>query len=174
MSSITAQILIGSPHPAHDGIIPTHALFLQANSVPAWILAVLPLYGEHHRTHEIVWIPSLHDMLEDALLMIAVQILKDERIIALADSWTEGVTGRRVELPRLFSDEQRGQLHRECRQLPSFPKLVVTILEGSAVAAQLPVLERYAMDVEVCASVYQRRFSPRRAAPITRGSFPSR
>ena len=38
MSTITAQILVGSPHPNKDGIIPSNYLFLSENSAPGWVL----------------------------------------------------------------------------------------------------------------------------------------
>jgi hypothetical protein len=38
MGTITAQILVGSPHLYHDGLMPTHQVFLSENSRPARVL----------------------------------------------------------------------------------------------------------------------------------------
>ena len=38
MGTVTAQILIGSPHPNDGGIIPSHYLFLSENDRPSWTL----------------------------------------------------------------------------------------------------------------------------------------
>ncbi len=88
MATFTAQILVGSPHPNHGGINPTHSLFLSENSRPAWIL-VDPYPDSGPRNSRIVWIPTLENMLEDALLMIAVYVCKDDGILV-------GLTGALV------------------------------------------------------------------------------
>lgn len=172
MATMTAQILIGSPHHDHDGIIPTHSLFLQENSAPAWILVALPLYGEHARPREVVWLPTVEDMLEDAFLMIAVHIVEDAEVIALGNAFAGGIAARRVEVLRLFSGEQRRQLYAACRALTSYPKLVVSAFAGSTILPQLKVIEQYAMDVEVCPSVYGRQHSAWRDETTFSGSLP--
>ena len=38
MATMTAQILVGNPHPYHGGINPTHKIYLSESSRPALIL----------------------------------------------------------------------------------------------------------------------------------------
>ena len=72
MGTITAQILIGTGHPYHGGIIPTHALWLSENSRPAWRchpFEYLAHAEEHWEDRQCVWIPTTENMLEDGLLL---------------------------------------------------------------------------------------------------------
>ena len=38
MGTLTAQMLVGSPHPQFGGILPSHTLYLTKNDRPAWTL----------------------------------------------------------------------------------------------------------------------------------------
>ena len=70
MGTMTAQILVGSSHPNHDGIQPTHWLFLSENSKSAWVLTSQNIFEEDITTNQIIWIPSIDNMLEDAFSKI--------------------------------------------------------------------------------------------------------
>ncbi len=92
MASRTAQILIGRPDPYHDGIYPTHVMYLAENSRPVWLLEPVgrglagatsdqpddeevPLWT----TEPVVWVPSRPEhILEDGLLLLAVHVLRDQ------------------------------------------------------------------------------------------------
>lgn len=72
MGTITAQILIGTGHPYHGGIIPTHVLWLSENSRPAWRCHPFEYHAhpeEHWEDRQCVWIPTTENMLEDGLLL---------------------------------------------------------------------------------------------------------
>lgn len=67
MATLTAQILIGEGHPNHDGINPSHYLFLSENSRSAWVLLPENIFSQSSkRTPKITWIPTVDNMLEDA------------------------------------------------------------------------------------------------------------
>lgn len=75
MGTISAQILIGTGHPYHGGIIPTHALWLSENSRPAWRCHPFERSldpKEHWEERQCVWIPTCDNMLEDGLLLAAL------------------------------------------------------------------------------------------------------
>jgi hypothetical protein len=75
MAALTAQILAGSPHPRHDGINPAHYLFFSENDRPAWVLVNQNIFPEKQSGHsKITWIPTIENMFEDALLMIAIHV----------------------------------------------------------------------------------------------------
>jgi len=79
MSAITAQILVGQAHPNLGGINPTHYLFLSENSRPVWILVPQNLWELESSINEkkVTWIPTVENLLEDALLMIGIHVLKN-------------------------------------------------------------------------------------------------
>lgn len=161
MAMMTAQILIGSVHPNHDGIGPSHYLFLSENSRPAWLLVEQNVFmSSKKRDTKIVWIPTVESMLEDALLMIAVHVLKDQGIVEVIKSFNKAALSDRLEMYDSLEEAERKLLYEKCRTITSFPKLVVSVFRGSTIMSQLPVLENYTMDVEVCVPSYSRLSSP--------------
>lgn len=158
MGSFTAQILVGSSHPNHDGIIPTHSLFLSENSRPAWILVSENVFEESREDDDrITWIPT-EDALEDALLMIAMYVVKNREVLDQVKAFNRK-TGEDLAGPSALTKVQRSRLYQTCRTLADFPKITVSVLRGSLIESQLPVIENYAMDVEVCKVVYSRLHS---------------
>jgi hypothetical protein len=60
MGTMTAQILVGSGHPYHDGISPSHYLFLFENNQPAWVLVKENIFpGNTREIDKITWAPTL-------------------------------------------------------------------------------------------------------------------
>jgi len=157
MATLTAQILIGSSHPYDGGINPTHSLFLSENSKPAWVLK--DLADKTGLAKGCVWIPTLENMLEDAFLMIGIQVLKDEELAALAESFCRKPLSHDLMFYEDFEEGQRTQLYEKCRQLKSFPKLVISAFNNSSITRQLPVIEKYGFEVDVCRSVFERYIS---------------
>ena len=160
MATKTAQILIGSPHPHDDGIIPSHYLFLSENSRPSWQLVKENLYNEEKNKYlKIIWIPTVENMLEDGLLMVAVHVLKNQEILEIANDYSVKLESKRLELYSDLDEEQRNNLYQKCRDLSEFPKLIISVFRSSSIERQLTVLEKYKMDVEVCTPIYSRLYS---------------
>ena len=161
MATMTAQILIGSGHPNHDGIGPSHYLFLSENSRPAWLLVEQNIImSSKKKDAKIVWIPTVDSMLEDAFLMIAVHVLKDQGIVEVIKSFSKAALSDRLEMHDSLEEAERKLLYEKCRTITPFPKLVVSVFRGSTIMSQLPVLKNYTMDVEVCVPAYSRLSSP--------------
>lgn len=157
MGTITAQMLVGNPHPNHGGITPSHYLFLSENSRPAWLLIGQNIFEEAGPVSpRKTWVPTVENMLEDALLMIAIHIGKDQEIITMASDFCGKAIPERIEMYKDFSDSQRSLLYQRCRQVSSFPKIILTVFMGSTIEKQLSVLEHYKMDTEVCKPIYSR------------------
>ena len=85
-----------------------------------------------------------------------MHVLRDELVLEMAQS----------RLPSLLEDEwldltkldqdMLDELRQQCSQTELNFKLVVTVLGGSSLEEQLPVLDRYPMQVEVCTVSYSR------------------
>lgn len=170
MGSYTAQILVGSGHPNGGGVIPSHLLFLSENSRPAWILtALVPDDQEGSKT--ITWIPTLEHILEDALLLISVYVLKEPEICALAK---EAFADRDLSRVTLYDDIQPEKLQAlrvRCRSLDMKYKLVITVCDSSSIGRDLSALAHYGMDVEVCTPKYVRFYSEWRNEIVEQGSL---
>jgi len=160
MSTVTAQILVGRAHQNHGGIEPTHYLFLTENSKPAWfVFSADVFFKENHKTNKITWIPTTDNKLEDALLMIAIHILKDKEICKLSKKYFRNKSAERVEVYEDIDKKDRHKLYEKCRAIKNIFKIVLTALESSSILYQIKILENYKMDVEVCTPQYTRSYS---------------
>ncbi|RKZ30120.1 hypothetical protein DRQ33_08150, partial [bacterium] len=134
MATLTAQILVGRPHPNHGGINPTHYLFLSENDRPAWMLFDQNIFRKERQGYsKITWIPTVENMLEDALLMIAIHILKNREIVEMAKGFSSKIESKRVELYSNFNESQRNMLYQKCREISDFPKIIISVFRGSTI-----------------------------------------
>lgn len=161
MGTFTSQILFGQKHPYESGIINiSHHLYLSENSRPAWILTEADQFGEkEERQPNVTWIPTLENMLEDALVMIGLYILKNEELIYLANQFFKDPKSHFIELYDDIEPKQLENLYSIARKIQSGHKIMVSVFQGSSVFHHLPVLKQYQHDIEVCVSVYQKEFS---------------
>ncbi len=171
MGTMTAQMLIGASHPNHDGIDLKRYLFLSENSRPAWLLVEENIFQTTNREKRVVWVPTVESMLEDAFLMIALHVVKDQELVQLARSFSKVATSHRLELYDSFEDVQRQELYKKCRQLAMFPKIILSVFIGSSLMVQLGVIEKYDMDIEVCCPTYARLSSQWSAERLIQGSL---
>ena len=156
MGSMTAQILIGSDNYFHGGIYGHHALFLSENSRPGLILTPLIFrQGNHPRIPPPVpiWIPTADHILEDALLMLALHVVRSPELMAQAESLFRRDWRGRLELSRDIDPAGLVALRNSCRglHLPhEAEKLIVTVMEGSSITDSLGVLDNYPWGFELC------------------------
>ena len=172
MSTMTAQILIGQSHTYHGGINPSHYLFLSENSKPALIL--LPQnYDKSMKSSESrkIWIPTLENMLEDALVMIAVNVLKDEQVISLANKYINSKDDNYVYMYDDIEAEDRKKLYQASKIMNKNYKIVISIFQGSSLFRHLPKLKDYNMEVEVNMPKYVRRYNAMNEEMITEGNL---
>lgn len=171
MATMTAQILVGGSSQYHGGIIPSHVLYLSENSRPAWILMSHEISSEGPLdTRRVIWIPTVERMLEDALVMISLHVVRDPRVLDAAAACFDRPEGDRLELYDDAKADLEG-LYEAARSVEGFPKLVISTFAGSTIAQQLPILQEYSMDVEVCPCGYRREWSQWQNKTIEDGSL---
>ena len=172
MATLTAQILVGTSHQNHGGIEPTHFLFLSENSAPAWVLVPENVFNpENTNINKITWLPTVENMLEDALLMIAINVLKDKEISELAKEHFKRDIHGSLALYQDIDPSALKTLYQKCRKLKNRYEIVLTVLEGSSIRGQLKVLNSYGIDMEVCTPRYFRNYSAWTDEVITMGSL---
>jgi hypothetical protein len=160
MGTWTAQILVGSDHPYHGGIVAHHQLFLSENSKPAWICYPMELAGEGTR-NKICWIPSsVPNILKDGLLMIALHCGSSNKIARKAREFSKKIMDEEVFLHKILTDEQVAELHQMVRDQGGGPKLVISVFEESTLAGQLEELKDHGFHLEVCRTTFIRGYSP--------------
>lgn len=175
MGTFTAHMAVGFPN--EGGMIPTHVAWLWENHRPAWLLEPTSarMTGESAdrpgSQESIRWIPEGSEhILEDGLLLLAMHARGDPDVLSLAKELAPEL----VDLSRdpnpdvwdvfhdlqlMSEDPKRVDAFAQLRELSSrirWPKLIVTVLEDSSLERQLPVFERYSMDLEVCTVSYSR------------------
>jgi len=157
VGSITAHLLIGTSHRYHGGINFTHQVFVHENDRP--VLQMVPAQSGDVGSI-ISWIPTVEDMLEDALLMACVYAIKD------AGTGAEFAKARGLALKDYFclyeiDAIERARLYDLSRValVEHGVKLVFTILEGSTLRNQIGRLKMYPFEMEVCVPIYSRTLS---------------
>jgi len=151
MATLTAQILVGKSHPYDGGIIPSHRLYLFENSRPAWMLLPENIWKlSKPKLGKITWIPTVKNMLEDAMLMIALYVIRDEEIVTLAKDYVHSTKQDWVELYQDIDSEHLEKLYEKCRSLSFNKKIIVSVFGGSTVRNQLSILEKYSVEKEIC------------------------
>ena len=161
MGSANAFMMVGRPDVAHNGIYPTHCLILHENDKPWWVLTPIfrfPNECKPENCEIVVWIPTVEHMLEDALLMIGIYVLKDERLVSLAKKFFKNRGEYRIWLYNDIKREDLEKLRKVCRKvLPKYDvKIVVTIMLDSTILHQIEVLKEYNIECEVCTARFRR------------------
>ncbi len=172
MATFTSQILVGRSHPNSGGIIPTHYLLYSENDRPAWALVPENVFTDssEQTAAKIVWIPTADNPLEDALLMIALFAVRDEKVRALARRHVRNLDDR-LEVPEAFDRPLLEELYEKSRAVQAGHKIVLTLLNNSTIYQHLPILDRYRMEVEVCVTIYSRLYSRWSGGWRTEGSL---
>ena len=105
------------------------------------------------------------------LLMIAIHVLKDKEISALAKEHLEKDIHGPLSLYEDIDPAALKTLYQKCRKLKNRYKIVLTVLEGSSIRSQLKVLNKYEIDMEVSTPLYFRTDSAWTAEVIIMGSL---
>ena len=168
MGSYTAHLFVGGSHQNHGGITAQKILYLSENSRPGLVIE-----GEKDGDEK-VWIPTLENTIEDALLMISVYFLNDSKVMDRLKKLFDLNSESHVELYEVFTLEQRADLYalnREVLKNYRGLKVVLTILDGSLFRGQISTLKNYEIDMEVCLSVYSRSYSEWSGEVVVNGNL---
>lgn len=172
MATITSQILVGHSHDLNGGIIPTHILLLSEGSKPVWILKNLDILEDHkHGFGTVRWIPTSDNVIEDALLMISIYVLKDSFLCEKASKYIRNMMVSSIDLSRDISSENLKELHTMCRKLQYDYKIILSCFAGTSLEHKLDVLKLYSMDIEICKTSYNRSYNPFGDKIVTNGSL---
>lgn len=149
MADATAWIVVGleSGGFGSDHFDPTHLLVLSENDRASWRLFGLAQVRTEDGT---LWVPSSPDaFVHDAMLMIAIHIVKDEKLIEAASRVIPDITGRRVDLNLPDRSSELRKLYDLCRPFRG-AVLVVTVLAQSTMARSLEDFSQYANPTRIC------------------------
>lgn len=155
MANFTAHILIGNPHPRHGGYEPTHCLLVSENKNPMFYLYPLDIHGlAEGKILSTIWVPTEENTLEDALLMIAIHVSKNEEILKTGSKYCPKIDSGVLELYEDIIGRGLDELYKVCRKIKDFPWLKISVFSNSCIIKQLDVLKKYQINIELCCSVY--------------------
>lgn len=175
MSVVTAQIIAGSGDLYRNGITPLNVLwFNEGGGRPSWLLQRSGWLDFVERGDDgggdtigpvepVVLIPeSPATILEDGLLLLVARAIEDAATVTRArHSVPELLDSTRIELDsgKHHPDDltRLRELAAEC-EMPC--QLTVILLHGNTLHDQLPVLENYPFNLEVCTPTYSRQRTP--------------
>ncbi|WP_052947585.1 hypothetical protein [Aneurinibacillus tyrosinisolvens] len=161
MATMTATILVGTAHPNDGGINPSHFLFLSENSRPAWMLVPQNIIEHEYKKElkKVTWIPTLEHMLEDALVMIGLYVLKDAEIIQLFKKHFIGKNRTFISLYEDIPTSALEQMYGRMQQLTTDVKVVVSVFNGSSIMKNISIVKDYPFDIEVCPTSFRREYN---------------
>ncbi|ABP65727.1 hypothetical protein Csac_0073 [Caldicellulosiruptor saccharolyticus DSM 8903] len=178
MGTVTCSVLVGTSHQNHGGIIPEYILNLWENDKPAWVLRKISQENrfeddkKNSTDSTIVWIPTVENMFEDALLMIGIYILRDKNLVELAKKYFKKDLSERLMLYQDIDQQNLEKLYETCRKITANYKIVVSVLDDSSINKErLKCLYDYSMDCEVLKTIYIREFSAWTGRQEIRGSL---
>lgn len=148
---LTAQILIGNPIISMmDRFVSHFVIYLAENSRPSFLLNAMSMHQDGEMDFEqVVWVPTLENTLEDALLMIAICIHKDKTFIDMAETYFE--LSNKVECYEI-SQEGREALYSLLENYEFKGYIIVSVFDGSLLSSQVERLNNYHIDGEICLS----------------------
>jgi hypothetical protein len=141
MGTVTATIFVGTSHPFHGGIEPTHLILLTENDRPALILRSLYEKEEEKK----VIIPTIENTADDVFLMIAVYVLKK------IETNKEISNYKRDSLYEIFTEKERFELYNQVKSAIKGTglKVVFNILSGSLLANKIKQIKQYPTEYEI-------------------------
>ena len=170
--AVTAQLLIGNPHPNDGGLNIIDRIDLSEHDRPALTFRNIIRPRQNPLPRRATWIPTLENMLDDALLMAAVHSFEDESVRNLFQQYNKKFDENRLEIYRDLTAEQRINLYKKCQKIENFPKIILTIFQGSSIIDTIATLAHYKMECEVLTPIYSRTYSNWTNSMTSTGSLP--
>jgi hypothetical protein len=152
MSTTTAIAMIGDAHSYDGGVSAKHLLYLTENSRPSLQLFRLQTNAQEPRLGLVaIWTPTVENILEDLLLLIAAAASGDS---ALRQEILRSVAADELSKLCLYgiAEERRKELYGLLLKTKLSTKLVLTLLEGCTLLNQIDRLPQYDLDCELCIS----------------------
>lgn len=162
MSAVTALILIGSSHPNDGGNRDFAQVTLQEGDRPALVVRwTRKGVTRKELFHTFTMIPTLENLLDDSVLLIAYAVCRAPTIFELVNEIGNGkaMQSHRMHMYEDFSKEDRLALYDAARQLHELPKVTWCLFKGTSLEPTMVNLAHYRMECEVTRTVYRRGHS---------------
>lgn len=154
MANITAQILVKDPKGFSGHFDAFSKVQLSEGGRPLWV-SRRPIHPDMNM-RRFSWIPTVENMLDDALVMLALHILEDEQLTATVQDFMQGRRYKSLLLYEDLTDQQRKILYEQCKAISFAEEVMVVVFHDSSVQSCLSTLQDYQMDFQVLTPSYRR------------------
>ena len=151
MAAITALVFVGYPRPNDGGLRPLVTIEYSEGDRPAF---TFPRHTSDRRdtSSRFVLIPSLENMLDDLLMMIAYREIQDPTVVKSLNSFCNENVEQigRLEVNEKLAPDQRTELFEHIKKITCFPKIGICLFNGSELLKTVGHIKDYKMEYEVC------------------------
>ena len=151
MAAITALVFVGYPHPNDGGLRPLVTIQYSEGDRPAF---TFPRHTGDRRdtTSRFVLIPTLENMLDDLLMIIAYREIQDPTVVKCLNSFCKVNVEQigRLEVYEKLTPDQRTELYEHVKKITCFPKVGICLFEGAELQNTVDHIKDYKMEYEVC------------------------
>jgi hypothetical protein len=151
MAAITALIFVGYPHPNDGGLRPLVTIQYSEGDRPAF---TFPRHtGERRDTSSrFVLIPSLENMLDDLLMIIAYREIQDPNVVKCLNCFCNENVEQigRLKVYEELTPDQRTEIYEHVKKITCFPKVGICLFKGSELLNTVDHIKEYKMEYEVC------------------------
>lgn len=150
MGVYTAQILVGCGKTYDKGINPSHALFLYEEDTDVfWVIKELNLTSDplkNKSDNKKQFTPSPDNLMDDAMLLIAMYVLEDSVVGTLAKELGKTKSTDDLDLKDGFTSQDKQVLYDLVMAISVEYTLSITVFESSLLKWQLSALEKYSCE----------------------------
>ena len=151
MAAITALVFVGYSHPNDGGLRPVVTIEYSEGDRPAF---TFPRHSGDKRdtSSRFVLIPSLENMLDDLLMIIAYREIQDSTVVTYLDSFCNENVEQigRLEVYKKLTPGQRTELYEHVKKINCFPKVGICLFNGSELLGTVEHIKEYTMEYEDC------------------------
>ena len=151
MAAITALVFVGYPHPNDGGLRPLVTIEYSEGDRPAF---TFPRHTGDKRdtSSRFVLIPTLENMLDDLLMIIAYREIQDPTVVKHLNNFCNENVEQigRIEVYEKLTPDQRTELYEHVKKINCFPKVGICLFKGAELQNTVDHIKDYKMEYEVC------------------------
>jgi hypothetical protein len=163
MTAVNSLILVGNAHPNDGGNRAFAEISQECGDRPLLHLKWKKFFKntETDVFRDFKMIPTVENMLDDAILLVAYAICRHPKIFPIVNSMTQEkpLTTRLMTMYQDFTLEQRLDLYAVLKTMDDLPKISWCLFRNSDLNESLINLKEYSIECEVMQSIYSVEYS---------------
>lgn len=163
MPAVCSLILVGNSHPNDGGNHAFAEITQESGARPLlqmkWMLPRRSKDTESFRAFKMI--PTIENMLDDSILLIAYAICRHPKIFAKVNEMThdKALNSKKLSMYEDFSKDQRLELYAALKAIDDLPKISWCLFRDSDFKESIIHIKDYLMECEVTQSIYTVEYS---------------